>query len=159
MFVSGAMAPLRMEYTPCLYQCCSVVSFFVVIERLGEAQLAVSNIIRSVSTIFFVIVNSFAATTGALVSNLIGAGERQYLFPLCRKILKLGYAIGLPLVVLAMVFRRQITGFYTDSSQLINISSIPFAVMLLNYVFALPGYVYINAVTGTGKTRIAFGSS
>lgn len=58
-----------------------------------------------------------------------------------------------------MVFRRQITGFYTDSSQLINISSIPFAVMLLNYVFALPGYVYINAVTGTGKTRIAFGSS
>ena len=107
--------------------------FFVVIERLGEAQLAVSNIIRSVSTIFFVIVNSFAATTGALVSNLIGAGERQYLFPLCRKILKLGYAIGLPLVVLAMVFRRQITGFYTDSSQLINISSIPFAVMLLNY--------------------------
>ena len=130
--------------------------FFVVIERLGEAQLAVSNIIRSVSTIFFVIVNSFAATTGALVSNLIGAGERQYLFPLCRKILKLGYAIGLPLVVLAMVFRRQITGFYTDSSQLINISSIPFAVMLLNYVFALPGYVYINAVTGTGKTRIAF---
>lgn len=78
--------------------------FFVVIERLGEAQLAVSNIIRSVSTIFFVIVNSFAATTGALVSNLIGAGERQYLFPLCRKILKLGYAIGLPLIVLAMVF-------------------------------------------------------
>ena len=76
-------------------------------KRLGEAQLAVSNIIRSVSTIFFVIVNSFAATTGALVSNLIGAGERQYLFPLCRKILKLGYAIGLPLVVLAMVFRRQ----------------------------------------------------
>lgn len=104
MFVSGAMAPLCMEYAPCLYQCCSVVSFFVVIERLGEAQLAVSNIIRSVSTIFFVIVNSFAATTGALVSNLIGAGERQYLFPLCRKILKLGYAIGLPLIVLAMVF-------------------------------------------------------
>ena len=28
--------------------------------------------------------------------------------------------------------------------------------MLLNYMFALPGYVYINAVTGTGKTRIAF---
>lgn len=55
-----------------------------------------------------------------------------------------------------MVFRGQITGFYTDSSQLINISSIPFAVMLLNYMFALPGYVYINAVTGTGKTRIAF---
>ena len=28
--------------------------------------------------------------------------------------------------------------------------------MLLNYVFALPGYVYMNAVTGTGATRTAF---
>ena len=42
------------------------------------------------------------------------------------------------------------------SGLILDISSMPFAVMLLNYVFALPGYVYINAVTGTGKTRIAF---
>ena len=28
--------------------------------------------------------------------------------------------------------------------------------MFLNYVFALPGYVYMNAVTGTGATRTAF---
>lgn len=33
---------------------------------------------------------------------------------------------------------------------------LPFVVMLLNYVFALPGYVYMNAVTGTGATRTAF---
>ena len=29
-------------------------------------------------------------------------------------------------------------------------------VMLLNYVFALPGYVYMNGVTGTGATRMTF---
>ena len=28
--------------------------------------------------------------------------------------------------------------------------------MLLNYVFALPSYVYMNAVTGTGTTRMTF---
>ena len=28
--------------------------------------------------------------------------------------------------------------------------------LLLNYIFAVPGYVYISAVTGTGKTKIAF---
>lgn len=28
--------------------------------------------------------------------------------------------------------------------------------MLLNYIFALPGYVFMNAVTGTGNTWIAF---
>lgn len=51
--------------------------FFVAIEHLGELQLAVANILRSISTLFFVIVNSFAATTGSLVSNLIGADEKR----------------------------------------------------------------------------------
>lgn len=29
-------------------------------------------------------------------------------------------------------------------------------VMLLNYFFALPGYIYLNAVTGTGATKTVF---
>lgn len=130
--------------------------FFIAIERLGEVQLAVSNITRSVSTIFFVIVNSFAATTASLVSNLIGEGKGDQLFGLCRKILKLAYAIGLPLVVLAMLFNRQIMGFYTDNPLLIEIAFYPFIVMLLNYLFAVPGFVYSNALAGTGDTRTAF---
>ena len=52
----------------------SWLAFFVAIEHLGRTELAISNITRSVSTVFFVIVNSFASTTGSLVSNLIGAG-------------------------------------------------------------------------------------
>lgn len=130
--------------------------FFVAIERLGEKQLAVSNIIRSVSTVFFVIVNSFAATTGSLVSNMIGAGEGRSMFRLCGKILRLGYAIGLPLIIIAMLFNQQIIGFYTDNAELIELAQYSFIVMLLNYTFALPGYVFMNAVTGTGNTRIAF---
>lgn len=37
-----------------------------------------------------------------------------------------------------------------------QIAHLPFTVALLNYVFALPGYVYMNAVTGTGATRTTF---
>ncbi len=130
--------------------------FFVAIERLGEVQLAVSNIIRSISTVFFVIVNSFAATTGSLVSNLIGAGEGKSMFRLCGKILRLGYAVGFPLIIIALLLNKQIVGFYTNNAVLIELAYYPFIVMLLNYTFALPGYVFMNAVTGTGNTRIAF---
>lgn len=130
--------------------------FFVAIERLGEVQLAVSNIIRSISTVFFVIVNSFAATTGSLISNLIGAGEGKSMFRLCGKILRLGYALGFPLIIIAMLLNKQIVGFYTDNVALIELAYYPFIVMLLNYTFALPSYVFMNAVTGTGNTRIAF---
>ena len=68
--------------------------FFVAIEHLGETELAVSNIVRSVSALFSVIVNALAGVTGSLVSNLIGAGEKKQVFPLCHKIIRLGYAIG-----------------------------------------------------------------
>lgn len=130
--------------------------FFIAIEHLGEMELAISNITRSVSAIFFVIANSFAVTTGSLVSNMIGAGDRNAAFPICRKILKLGYAIGLPLVGLALLCNQWIIGFYTDNRQLVELAFTPFVVMLLNYTFALPGYVYLNAVGGTGKTIITF---
>lgn len=130
--------------------------FFVAIEHLGRTELAISNITRSVSALFFVIANSFAVTTGSLVSNAIGAGVGNELFAICSKVLKLGYAIGVPLVGIAMCCNRWIVGFYTDSETLIQLAFVPFIVMLLNYTFALPGYVYLNAVGGTGKTKITF---
>ena len=130
--------------------------FFVAIEHLGKMELAISNITRSVSALFFVIANSFAVTTGSLISNAIGAGEGKELFSICRKILKLGYAIGFPLVGIALFCNQWIVGLYTNNELLIELAFAPFIVMLLNYTFALPGYVYLNAVGGTGKTRITF---
>lgn len=130
--------------------------FFVAIEHLGRTELAISNITRSVSTVFFVIVNSFASTTGALVSNLIGARAGKELFPVCHKVLRLGYAVGVPLIVMALWGNQWGIGFYTNNDNLVRLAFYPFIVMLLNYAFALPGYVYINAVTGTGKTKLAF---
>ena len=95
--------------------------FFVSIEHLGKIELAISNITRSVSAIFFVIANSFALTTGSLVSNAIGAGEGKALFSICSKILKLGYAIGFPLVAIALLCNLWIIGFYTSNERLIQL--------------------------------------
>lgn len=130
--------------------------FFVAIEHLGELQLAVANILRSISTLFFVIVNSFAATTGSLVSNLIGADERGKVFPLCNRVIRLGYAIGFPLITLALLFHQPVISVYTDNPAIVQTAWLPFMVMLLNYVFALPGYVYMNAVTGRGGDTDGF---
>lgn len=130
--------------------------FFVAIEHLGKSELAVANIIRSISALFFVIVNSFATTAGALAGNLLGAGKEKEVFPLCGRIIRLAYGIGVPLVVSALVFHRQVVGVYTGDEALVALSWLPYAVMLLNYGFAVPGYVYMNAVIGTGGVKAAF---
>lgn len=130
--------------------------FFLAIERLGETELAVSNIIRSVSALFAVIVNALSSITSSLVSNLIGAGKKRNVFPLCHRIIRLGYTAGIPLIVLALLFHQSIIRAYTENPIIVQVARLPFAVMLLNYFFALPGYVYLNAVTGTGATRTVF---
>ena len=68
----------------------------------------------------------------------------------------MGYAAGVPLIVLALLFHQSIIGAYTENPAIVQAAWLPFAVMLLNYFFALPGYVYLNAVTGTGATRTVF---
>lgn len=149
----------RVSVWSMFYSCISVAPwflFFVAIEHLGELQLAVANILRSISTMFFVIVSSFAATTGSLVSNLIGANERGQVFPLCSRVIRLGYFIGLPLIALALIFHQAVISIYTNNPATMQTAWLAYVVMLLNYVFALPGYVYMNAVTGTGATRTAF---
>lgn len=134
----------------------SWMAFFVAIEHLGEAQLAATNVIRSVSTLFFVIVNSFATVTGSLVSNLIGNGEGRQVSALLRRVIRLGYATGLPLIIAAVALRPQVIGLYTDSTAVTDEAWLPYMVMLANYVFALPGYVLMNAVIGTGATKATF---
>lgn len=130
--------------------------FFLAIERLGEMELAVSNIVRSVSALFAVMVNALAGVTGSLVSNLLGAGDRKNVFPLCLRIIRLGYAAGIPFITLALLFHRPIIGAYTENPVIVQAARLPFTVVLLNYFFALPAYVCLNAVTGTGATRTAF---
>ena len=131
-------------------------AFFVAIEHLGELELAATNVIRSISTLFFVIVNSLAATTGSLVSNLLGAGQKNQIFPLCNRVIRLGYAVGFPLIILSIICFNPLFNIYSDNEGLMQIAQLPFTVALLNYAFALPGYVYMNAVTGTGATRTTF---
>ena len=147
---------LGMEHVAILYECSHLVSVLFGYRTLGEMELAVSNIVRSVSALFSVIVNALSGVTSSLVSNLIGAGEKKNVFPLCRRIIRLGYAAGVPLIVLALLFHQSIIGAYTENPAIVQAAWLPFAVMLLNYFFALPGYVYLNAVTGTGATRTVF---
>ena len=130
--------------------------FFILIEHLGTTQLAIANIIRSISTIFFVIVSSFSTTTGSLVRNLAGAGERKQIMPLCRKIIRLGYILGIPLIAIALLFPHPVMGIYTPDKQLVQLAFWPFVVMLSNYILSLPAHVFCNAVSGTGATRAAF---
>ena len=129
--------------------------FFVVMEHQGERSLAITNVVRSISSFLFMFVNAFASTNSSLVSNLIGAGESDRVLPLCRRMIGLCYAFVLPIGILIAMFPSTVLRIYTDNPDLIA-SSIPSLwVMLSSYLFAVPGFIYFFSVSGTGNTRRA----
>ncbi len=130
--------------------------FFAAIEHLGERELAAANIVRSVSMLFFVIVNSFATTAVALVGNLTGGGRPCEVMPVCRRVVTLAYTAGIPLALAALAFSENILRFFIADTAVIETAFYPFCVMLSTYLISVPAYIYCNAVIGTGNTRTAF---
>lgn len=130
--------------------------FFVAIEHLGESELAAANIVRSISMLFFVIVNSFATTTISLVSNLIGGKQTSDVIPVCHRSILLTYTTGIPLILLAFAFSEDLLQLFTDDRAVVQTAFYPFCVMLSTFIISVPAYTYCNAVIGTGNTKIAF---
>ncbi len=129
--------------------------FFIAVEHLGERPLAVTNIIRSVSGIVFVIVSSFASTASTLVSNRMGAGQPELVAGTTRRIVGMCYLIVIPLLALFAAFPELILRIYTDEQSLIDGSVASLRVMLSSYLISVPAFIRFNVVSGTGNTRSA----
>lgn len=127
--------------------------FFLAIEHLGERPLAVTNIVRNISALPFMITIAFASTGSSLISNLIGEGKSDMVLPLCRRIIKITYMFVLPLVAFIMIFPTLVIRIYTDDYSLVQNSVAALLVMCTAYVIVVPMNVYFNAVSGTGNTR------
>ena len=121
--------------------------FFIAVEHLGERSLAITNIIRNVSAIPFMTVIAFASTTSTLISNLIGAGDIQYVRGTLKQTIRMAYYFVAPIIIIFAVFPSLILHIYTNSQELVYAST--------PALWVLPGNIYFQAVSGTGNTRSA----
>lgn len=131
--------------------------FFIVVERLGQRELAIANIVRSIYIVMFIPVNALSTTTNTMVSNLMGAGKFPMVIPLIRRIA--GISMGIMLLFSAMLslFPGTILSIYTNDVSLIA-SSVPsvYVIALATLCCSVASIVF-SGVSGTGNTRSAFG--
>ncbi|GHS90925.1 MATE family efflux transporter [Bacteroidia bacterium] len=129
--------------------------FFLAIEHMGETQLAISNIIRSLYMITSIPIFTFGATTNTLVSNTIGAGEKSEVIPLLWRISRMSLSVIAIIIIPISIFPELALSVYSSNTELIN-ESIPSLYIILT---ALPliavSTVFFNSVSGTGNTRTA----
>ena len=130
--------------------------FFLYIEHLGERSLAVSNIIRGVSGLLWMILAAFSSTCSTLVSNIIGAGREDKVMSLVKRIMKLSYGIVISIAVLFCIFPKAVISIYTDIPELIPATIPSLIVMCSAYLLTVGAMILFNAVSGTGSTKTAF---
>ena len=130
--------------------------FFLFIERLGERPLAVANIIRSISSVPFMVMMAFASSCSSLVSNSIGSGRMDEVKPLIRRHIWLCASIVVPVVCLFALFPNAVLSIYTDMADLREASVAALWVLCTTFIVMIPGNMFFHAVSGTGDTRAAF---
>lgn len=129
--------------------------FFIAIEHLGERELAISNILRSISSLPYMVAAALGATANSLTGNLIGCGKSNQVMKTATAIIVLGYLAGLSIEAFMWAFPNLTMNIYTDNLQLILDSRNAFYVMLTIYLTTLPGLILFNVVSGTGNTKLS----
>ena len=130
--------------------------FYILIEHHGQTALAVSNVMRNIFGLVGCIVWAFATTSSSMVSNIIGQGRKEEVQSLIYKIIKIstGFAticagvINLFPVALLSVFGQD-QAFITEAIPVVR-------VVTLAMVLMSASVIWLNAVTGTGNSRVTF---
>ena len=129
--------------------------FFVAVERLGQRELAIANIVRSIYIVMLIPVNALATTTNSLVSNAIGAGGIEHVMPLINKIGRFSFLIMLGLVIVTALFPQALLSVYTNEAALISESVPSVYVICAAMLIASVANVVFNGISGTGNTQAA----
>ena len=130
--------------------------FFIAVERIGQRELAVANIVRSIYIIMFIPVNSLSAAVNTFVSNAMGAKRVDQVMPTIRKIAKISLLIMSVCALVVCLMPRLIVSIYTNNPDLINESVPAVYVISAAMLICSVSNVYFNGVSGTGNTRPAF---
>jgi putative MATE family efflux protein len=127
--------------------------FFLLIEKMGETSLAVSNIIRSIYMLLMIPAWAMSSATNSIVSNAIGEGYSKNVMPILKKVLVFSMGIMLIIAVLAAFIPHFMISIYTNDIKLHD-ASVDSYFIILGAVFLFSATIVLfNGVLGTGNTR------
>lgn len=129
--------------------------FILATEHLGENELAITNILRSISSLPFMIIGALYGSANAITGNLIGSGNDNQVRSTAKKIIIMGYAAGTALELLMLISPYYVMRIYSDNIALITKAIPAYYVMLTGYLTFVPGFILLGVISGTGDTKQA----
>ncbi len=144
-------SPLMLQFAVSLI---SWEFFYILIEHHGDEQLAISNAMRNVFGFFGCFSWAFAAATTAMVSNVIGQGLQNKVPELINKIMKLSVGFSVIVCIIINIIPRQFLSIYGQDESFITNGIPVLRIISIALVLMAVSVVWLNAVTGTGSTKI-----
>lgn len=128
--------------------------FYILIEHHGARALAISNTMRNVFGLFGIYCWAFAATTNAMVSNIIGQGRSGEVIRLINKVTLLSVGISVVTFTVLNIVPEWFLSFYGQSPEFIQ-EGVPVVRIVSGGLLLMSvGTIWLNAVTGTGNTVV-----
>ena len=128
--------------------------FFLLIENRGETNAkAISNVMRNVFGIAGVFVWAFAGTTNTMISNLMGQKREADVIPAVTKIMYWSVGFCCVPVLLLNIFPEMFFSVFSQNTSFVREGIPVIRVVSLGMIFMSIANIWLNAVTGTGKTK------
>ena len=127
--------------------------FFMIIEKLGEDELAISHIVRSIYMVLMIPLFGFSNATNTLVSNIIGEGRSHEVLGMIKKIIWMSLGFTFVLSFVSFFIPEFLASFYTNSSELVSKTVGALRVINFTMFFFSISFILFSGVTGTGNTR------
>lgn len=129
--------------------------FFMIIEKIGERQLAISNIIRSAYIVLMIPIFAFGSTASSLVSNVIGQGRIDQVIPVIKKVSLLNFMLVGSIVVISALIPSLLISVYTSDQELVRQTVPSFYVIMSALLLFSFSSILFNGVSGTANTATA----
>jgi putative MATE family efflux protein len=128
--------------------------FFLSIERLGEHELAVSGILKSLFVFIGIPVWSFASTSNTIISNIIGQNRINDVIPVLKKVLAVSVGLSMSINIIILLFPNAILSIFTNDSNIIRDAIPPFYTLMIAMLFFSSSMIMNFGITGTGATFV-----
>ncbi|RYY67666.1 MAG: hypothetical protein EOO13_14300, partial [Chitinophagaceae bacterium] len=120
----------------------------------GDEAKRVSNVMRNVFGIAGVFVWAFASTTSSMVSNLMGQKREDQLIPLVKRISMWSFLFCAVMVSILNIFPHVFFRLFGQTDAFVAAGIPVIRMVSTGIMFMSLANIWLNAVTGTGKTKV-----
>lgn len=128
--------------------------FFILLEGYGERAKAISNTMRNVFGFVGIFMWAFASTTSMMVSNLIGQGLQHKVMQAIKEIMQMSVTATLLLLASLNIFPEYFLGLFGQGPEFTSEAVPVIHIISIGMVGMSIATVWLNAVTGTGQTKM-----